>query len=187
MARNNTFSLVLKILIPIALLMLAGYFGYNIYLGMAYPLKYEPLIKKYSKANDVNPYLLSAIIREESRFNHDVQSKKGAIGLMQIMPKTAVWISKKSKMRFHPESLSDPEVNIKFGSWYYGYLKKRYGSEKLALSAYNAGTTNVDQWVAQMGPSKAKKLIPFDETKNFVKRVTDTAQVYKGLYEEELR
>jgi soluble lytic murein transglycosylase len=184
MQKNRPLSLFLKTIAALLVIVSISYFVYGYYIRMLYPLKYEKSIKRYSEATKVNPYLLCAIIREESRFNPEVQSNKGAVGLMQLMPKTAGWISKKANFKLEDGDLVKPENNIKYGSWYYSYLKGKYESNQLALSAYNAGTANVDKWVKRMGPKKTKEKIPFSETRNFVSRVTDTAKVYQRLYPE---
>lgn len=183
-ADGRFLKAIIKIIIVILFIGSLAYLSYSLYMNLTYPLKYQALIKKYSIKNKVDPYLISAIIREESRFQPDVKSDKGAVGLMQVMPKTAKWVSKITSKNYPYKEgdLSNPEKNIKFGSWYFSYLKKRYKSEELALSAYNAGTSNVDKWIKKLGRKGARKTIPFPETKNFVKKVTEASEVYRLLY-----
>ena len=184
MGKNNALSRFLRYFITILLLALLSYFTYSFYLSIAYPLQFKSLIKRYARLNKVDPYLLCAIIREESRFDPEVMSEKGAVGLMQIMPRTADWVSKKAEYRLRDGDLQQPEINIKFGSWYYSYLERKYKNQKLALAAYNGGTANVNRWIRKHGIDKTKESIPFQETKNFVSRVISTAGIYQRLYPE---
>lgn len=184
MQKDRSLGLLLKILILLLVIASIGYLVYGYFMVLAYPIKYKGYIKKYSKANNVDPYMLTAIIREESRFNPKAQSGKGAVGLMQLMPKTANWISKTADYHLKDGDLNKPQHNIKYGSWYFSYLKKKYKSDALALSAYNAGSTNVDRWIKRLGHRNAKKKIPFPETKQYVSKVKEAAEVYEKLYPE---
>ena len=184
MGKNSLLGGIIKKSIVVLVLISLAYFTYNFYISITYPLKNKELIKKYSQENKIDPYLLTAIIKEESGFDAGVVSEKGAIGLMQIMPKTAEWISKKEGYVYKEEDLRKPEINIKFGSWYFSYLLRKYRSTKLALAAYNGGVTNVDRWIKEKGVNKASDDIPFTETDDFVDDVINTSKVYKRIYPE---
>jgi soluble lytic murein transglycosylase len=135
--------------------------------------------------------MVVAVIYEESHFNPKAVSKAGAIGLMQLMPKTAEWISKSLKEQKPDDSkMTNPKQNIKYGSWYLSFLKKRYGRDDLALAAYNGGFQNVDKWLSQSfakGRSIDEIEITFGETREFVKRVQSTQKIYQRLYAEDLK
>lgn len=155
-----------------------------------YPLEFKALILKISKLNSVESSLIAAVIYEESRFQSNAKSKAGAVGLMQIMPATADWISKKIKAGSVNEAeLMKPTINIRYGTWYLSFLRKRYGRDDLALAAYNGGFQNVDKWLTQSlakGKSVEEIEITFGETREFIKRVKATQKIYKELYKDEL-
>ena len=121
----------------------------NIALKKIYPTKYNEYVEKYSKENNVDKYMIYAIIKAESNFKSDVKSNSNAIGLMQLLENTAVEMSNSIKKdEITEKSLYDPEMNIKLGISYYSYLLKHYrGNNILALTAYNAGMGNVDNWI----------------------------------------
>lgn len=153
-----------------------------------YPLKYATEIDKYSKKLDLDPYLISAIIYEESRFKKDSRSSAGAIGLMQIMPETARWIGSRSEIDVDEGSLLVPEENIALGTWYFSWLLDKYENETLALAAYNGGDKNIDMWLEEndnISDEKFIEKIPFKETKDFVERVRISRSRYEDLYPKE--
>ena len=144
---------------------------------------YESLITKYSSLYGVDPLLVKALIKKESKTNPDALSSKGAIGLMQIMPKTASEIAERLSISLDDNSLRDPEINIMFGSFYLKQLLSYYDDNLiLALAAYNAGIGNVDAWKAQnlQVSSKISK-IPFKETRRYVRGILLIYKVYKIL------
>ena len=153
-----------------------------------YPLKYSTHINNYSKELDLDPYLISAIIYEESRFKKDSRSGAGALGLMQIMPETARWISNQSKMELEDGSLLVPKENIALGTWYFNWLLDKYDNETRALAAYNGGENNIDAWLKRNGEISDEefiKNIPFKETRAYVERVKISRSKYQDLYPEE--
>ncbi len=90
------------------------------------------------------------MIYQESKFDADARSDRGAIGLMQLLPETAKGIAARTGgSQFRVSDLYDPEINVRYGAWYLRHLLDKYGSERLALAAYNAGQANVDRWRAQ--------------------------------------
>lgn len=150
-----------------------------------YPLKYADVIQKYSEEFGVDPYLIAAIIKVESGYKTNVISKKGACGLMQLMPDTAKWIAKNINMEnFNIAMLTQPEINIKMGTWYFSSLLKEFDNDTtLALAAYNGGRGNVAQWIKSgfFVDGNSDK-IPFEETKGFIKKVKKAHKWYKRLY-----
>lgn len=152
-----------------------------------FPLYYKEYILKYSNENNLDPYLVAAVIRTESNFNSDALSRKDAKGLMQIMDDTAEWIAQKMKDKdFKTEDIFDAETNIKFGCWYLSNLRKEFGeNSELILAAYNGGRGNVKNWLNNKKYSKDGKslqYIPFKETDRYIKKVRVTYNVYKYLY-----
>lgn len=152
-----------------------------------YPLKYEESILKYSKEYKVDPNLVAAVIKAESKYNERAQSPKGATGLMQIMPDTGKWIAETIGVEsFNVEMLWDPELNIKMGTWYLSNLSEEFnGDILLIIAAYNGGSGNVTKWLNNEEYSKnGEELtdIPFKETKNYVRNVTQSSKIYRFLY-----
>lgn len=167
---------------------------YGVLAAKKLPLKNVPLIeaaypvlpRPYHKAfNKINPALVYAIIRQESRFKADAISPAGAQGLMQLMPKTALQTAKKRKARLG--SLCDPHVNVPLGCAHLQELLDRYnGSLILAIAAYNAGVTAVESWIEKYGDPREPHVdlidwietIPFAETRNYVQRVWENYAYY---------
>ncbi|MCP4481782.1 MAG: lytic transglycosylase domain-containing protein [bacterium] len=119
--------------------------------------------------------LIYAVIFEESRFNKNAISSKGAVGLMQIMPQTAKEIA--SKLKINKYLLKDPYFNIKFGTYYLNQLLKKYNYDLvLALTAYNAGQTVVDEWLKTKGYLLVTE-IPYPETKKYVANILRNFQL----------
>ncbi|MHB8060995.1 MAG: lytic transglycosylase domain-containing protein, partial [Gaiellaceae bacterium] len=142
-----------------------------------HPLRYEQIVLGHASNYDLDPALLAAVIYQESRFRADARSSSGAIGLMQLMPETAQGIADHTGgTRFKLSDLDDPEINIRYGAWYLSHLIKKYGSERLALAAYNAGQKNVDDWLA------AGEGIAFPETRAYVKSVEELKKLYRRIY-----
>lgn len=118
-----------------------------------YQWPYGKEIHQYSAQYRVDPFLAVAVIKNESGFNPDAESKTGALGLMQIMPETGSWIAKSTDFpNFKAKMLMLPELNIKFGCWYLSELESEFqGNEILMLAAYNAGRGTVKEWMAENG------------------------------------
>lgn len=148
-----------------------------------YPLKYEETILEASEEHDVEPTLVAAVIREESRFDPKVESEQGAYGLMQIQPETARFISERSGIA---GDYRGPNTNIRMGTWYLNYLQNRYDDdERLVLAAYNSGEGRVDAWTSEEGFDVASD-IPFEETRNYVEDVVEAEKNYEELYGSDL-
>ena len=150
------------------------------------PLRHEDIIRQQARDKGLDPSLIAAVIYAESRFR-DQTSPAGARGLMQITPRTADEIARRSGgTEFEQGDLASPQINIAYGSWYLDWLLERYGgNETLAVAAYNAGTGNVDRWIVD-DPGLRADEIPFPETRAYVDRVMDARSDYRDEYRREL-
>jgi soluble lytic murein transglycosylase len=155
-------------------------------LEVIFPLDYWPLIERHSKANGLDPYLMAALIAQESTFTADVRSSANAYGLMQLLPATGRVYSRKVGLgRFSSGMLTQPEANIRMGMLYFKELSDRLGGAHLALASYNAGPSKVVQWAAERPGLPQDEFIddiPYPETQNYVKRILGTAEDYRRLY-----
>ena len=158
---------------------------------VAYPLKYTEEISAAAEEFSVPEEVICAVIYAESNFDKDARSPVGAIGLMQIMPKTFEWLTGDEHLGEHlnKRMLFDPETNIKYGTYYLSYLYKKFDrNTNTVLAAYNGGEGNVAKWLkdpAYSDDGKNLKDIPFKETKNYVSKVNNEIQAYKDLYYEQ--
>ncbi|MGA8217019.1 MAG: lytic transglycosylase domain-containing protein [Solirubrobacterales bacterium] len=148
------------------------------------PLQHEDIIRQQAAEKDVPPDLIAAVIYSESRFR-DQTSHAGARGLMQITPSTARVIESLSGgQTFKFDDLSDPDINIRYGTFYLHYLLQKFGDNEIAaLAAYNAGETNVAAWG---GSNLSLDDIPFPETRNYVENVLEKRDEYARHYRHEL-
>jgi soluble lytic murein transglycosylase len=148
------------------------------------PLKHEDVIRQQADEKGVDAALIAAVIYSESKFS-DATSSAGARGLMQITPEAAEFIARQSKATsFEFEDLSDPEINIRYGTFLLKELLERYdGDEAAALAAYNAGPGNADKWG---GSGLNVSDIPFPETRAYVEEVLDKQREYRRKYAKEL-
>ena len=151
------------------------------YARIVYPLDYASIVRGHARNYDLDPALLAAVVYEESKFRADAHSRSGAIGLMQLLPRTAEGIALHTGgTRFRVSDLYDPELNVRYGAWYLRHLLDRYGDERTALAAYNAGQDNVDRWL------RAGEGIRFAETRHYVSSVEDLKALYRRAYRKEL-
>ena len=176
----------LKVLV-LAVLAIGGFAVYLIgtnppwFERIRYPLRYSEYVRVHARANGLDPALLAAVIYQESKFDAAAQSSAGAIGLMQLTPATAKGIALRTGgSAFTLSDLTDPAINIRYGTWYLHDLVAKYGSLRLALAAYNAGQGNVDRWQA------SGEGIQFAETRAYVDRVEHLRQVYKDAWHAQL-
>lgn len=151
------------------------------YERMRYPLRYEQIVVGHAENYRLEPQLLAAVIYQESKFDANAESSSGAVGLMQLLPSTGQGIADRTGGKaWTPADLRNPELNIRYGSWYLRHLLDKYGDEQLALAAYNAGQANVDRWRSEGSG------IEFPETRHYVHRVQDLKRMYAEAYAEEL-
>jgi soluble lytic murein transglycosylase len=151
------------------------------YVRLRYPLRYEAIVRGHSRNYRLDPALLAAVIYQESKFRAHARSSSGAVGLMQLLPSTAEGIAiHTGGTKFRVSDLDNPEINVRYGSWYLRHLLDKYGDERTALAAYNAGQENVDRWRAE------GKGIEFGETRHYVKRVEHLKTLYRRGYHSQL-
>ncbi len=171
---------IFKIIIVLAIVVLAIKATINYIL----PVKYEDIIERYAKEYKLEKSFILAVINVESRFDKDAVSNKGAIGLMQIMPDTGKWLAEKMEIKdFSTSMLYIPEINVKIGAYYLSELLKKFKNERLALCAYNAGSTNVYKWLKDKDYTLNGDIhtIPFKETDKYVKKIDIIKKGYNIL------
>lgn len=177
-------SNIVKLITILLLLVFAYFFGIFVLKEYIYPDKHINIIQEEAKKNNIDPYLVLAIIKTESGFNDKALSNKQAKGLMQIMDSTANEIN----TEYETLDTYNIKVNIALGTKYLSYLINKYdGNYYLAICAYNAGIGNVDEWLSegvlnQNLNSSSNNNIPFKETKNYLKKVISSYEMYKTLY-----
>jgi soluble lytic murein transglycosylase len=157
-------------------------------LKVLFPVDYWSLITRHSKARGLDPYLVAALMAQESTFDADVRSHANAVGLMQVLPSTGRRYAKRIGVRrFRPSMLTQPEMNVRLGTAIFADLTNRFGGTHLALASYNAGEGAVARWVSER-PGMARDEfiddIPYPETQNYVKKIVGTAEDYRRLYGE---
>lgn len=157
----------------------------------AHPLDYDEIISACSEEFDVPKYVIYATIKVESNFDPKAVSSAGALGLMQMMPNTFKWLTSEEHLDEHlgTKMLDDPEVSIRYGTYYLSYLYKKFDYNwDTAFAAYNAGEGNVTKWLNDPKYSDGKGNltdIPFKETENYVKKVNNAIDIYSDLYGED--
>jgi soluble lytic murein transglycosylase len=155
-------------------------------LQVIFPLVYWDSIRRYSAQHDLDPYVVAALIGQESTFDPGVRSVANAWGLMQLVPSTGRRLARSVGIRnFTTARLTDPETNIRLGTLYFSQLVSRFGGTYYALASYNAGENRVVRWKEERPGLDEDEFIddiPFPETQNYVKRVLGTAEDYRRLY-----
>jgi len=162
----------------------------SIYWQARYPFPYFQEIEKWSISRQLNPLLVTALMRQESRFQTKIKSPVGATGLMQVMPSTAAWIAPQMNADIKKINLENANDNIMLGTWYLDYTHRQYNNNSmLAIASYNAGPGNVAKWlqtIPKRDPDEFVEEIPFDETKNYVRQVFGNYWNYLRLYNPEV-
>lgn len=160
--------------------------AYNLFNAYTHPLKFRSEIIYYAKKYDLSPALVSSVINVESSFNEHAKSNKNAIGLMQIKLSTANYINELNSNKAIDESeLFKPETNIDLGCGYLKYLIDKFKNINTSLAAYNAGETNVRQWLKSGIYSTdgiTLGFIPFKETRNYVEKINKNLKYYSKLF-----
>ncbi len=158
-------------------------------LELRFPLTHQKLVINQSQKQKINPAWAFAVIRQESAFTPDAKSHAGALGLMQLMPRTARQMARRLRVRMRntKRSLLNIATNVRLGVGYLKRISDRYnGHPVLATAAYNAGTSRVKSWLPEAGTSVPADLwvemVPFNETRNYLKRVL----TYTVIYEKRL-
>ena len=157
-------------------------------LQVIFPLTYWDSIRRHAAARDLDPYLIAALIAQESTFDPKIRSVANAWGLMQIVPATGRRLARNLGIRgFSTATLTNPETNIRMGTLYFSQLVRQFGGIHYALASYNAGESRVVRWKAERPGLDEDEFIddiPFPETQNYVKRILGTAEDYRRLYGE---
>jgi len=151
----------------------------------AYPLPYESSIRRWSAKAGLDPMLVAGLIHQESAFDPEARSGKDAIGMMQLLPKTARLLARQVRIRYSQARLSDPDYNVRLGTAYFAELEKQFGGAELALAAYNAGVDRVTLWTSNQTyrePAEFTDSIPFSETRQYVEIIMRNANIYRQLY-----
>lgn len=153
---------------------------------LSYPKPYSDTVQSAAAEFNVDPLLIWAVMREESRFDPEALSYAGARGLMQITPPTQTWIAEQLGQEFAPGDAFLPEPNIRMGAWYLRYLTDYFKEDlDLALMAYNGGAASVEAWQKDPMVTNRDDLlrwIGFGETREYLERVSLSYRVYQELY-----
>ncbi len=155
-------------------------------LQVIFPLDYWPLLQKYAIQRGLDPYVVAALVAQESNFDPSVVSHANAWGLMQVMPNTGRSLARKLGVHpFSTQRLTEAEVNVRLGTQFFADSIRKFGGVHFALAAYNAGDSRVASWQRErpgMPQDEFIDDIPFPETQNYVKRILGTAEDYRSLY-----
>lgn len=154
---------------------------------LVYPLPYAEEIDRFAGKARIDPMLVAGLIRQESGFQADAVSRAGALGLMQVLPKTARNVARSAHVRYARQRLFEPGYNLRLGTTYLASLLRSFGSLEAALAAYNAGEDRVITWQAGRSftePAEFVESIPFTETREYVQIVIRNAEIYRLLYGE---
>jgi soluble lytic murein transglycosylase len=155
-------------------------------LQIIFPLTYWDLIRKHAAARNLDPYLVAALIAQESTFDPKARSSANAWGLMQVIPSTGRRLARTLGIRrFSTPMLTDAQTNIRIGTLYFSRLVEQSGGVHFALASYNAGENRVVRWKAERPGVEQDEFIddiPFPETQNYVRRILGTAEDYRALY-----
>ena len=157
----------------------------NAYWYGLFPFPYQSAIVTHARQEDINSLLPISVMRKESTFDPKIDSRVGAVGLMQVIPRTADWIAQQNEIDSY--DLTKPDDNIRMGTWYLAHNHQRYQNNSLyAIASYNAGTGNVNRWLEQFSlqdPDLFVEQIPFPETKDYVEGVFGNYWNYLRLYD----
>lgn len=155
-------------------------------LQVIFPVDYWPLLQKYATARSLDPYLVAALVAQESNFDPVIKSSANAVGLMQVLPSTARSYARRLGIKpFSAKRLTEAEVNVQIGTNIFYDTVKKFGGVHFALAAYNAGDSRVFAWQRERPGLPQDEFIddiPFPETQNYVKRILGTAEDYRKLY-----
>ncbi len=159
-----------------------------VYWQALYPFPYEEIILKWSKQRQLNPLLVTSLIRQESRFEREIESSAGAMGLMQVIPPTAKTAARNIGLSSY--SMTNPEDNVNIGTYYLDFTHKKYGNNSmLAIASYNAGPNAVAKWINRYGLTDVDEFvekIPYRETKGYVESVFENYWNYMLVYNPEV-
>ncbi|MEO6222002.1 MAG: lytic transglycosylase domain-containing protein, partial [Vicinamibacterales bacterium] len=154
--------------------------------AVLFPVAHWDLIQKYAATYRLDPFLIAALVAQESTFDPAVRSSANAWGLMQVLPSTGKQYARTLKIApFTTASLTNPEINVRIGTAYFADKIKEFGGVAPALASYNAGESPVRRWLAERpGVDRDEFIdgIPYPETQGYVKKIIGTAEDYRLLY-----
>ncbi|HEV3063316.1 MAG TPA: transglycosylase SLT domain-containing protein [Vicinamibacterales bacterium] len=156
-------------------------------LRVRFPVNYWPQIQKYSAERGLDPYMMAALIAQESNFTADIRSPANAYGLMQLLPATGRYYARTLSLnrKFTVAMLKTADTNLRMGTAYFADLVKQFGGAHYALATYNAGPNRVARWISERpGVDRDEFIdgIPFPETQDYVKKIIGQAEDYRRLY-----
>ena len=154
-------------------------------LAVIYPLGFWSLLQQHARQHAVDPYVLAALVAQESSFIPDIRSSARATGLMQLMPGTAARYARRLGVPATRTLLTRPETNVRLGTAYFADLVREFGEVHLALASYNAGENRVRRWLAARRDLSRDEFIddiPFPETRMYVKKILGAAENYRRIY-----
>ncbi len=158
-----------------------------------YPLGWWPIIKEEAKRNNIDPYLITGLIRQETIFNPTAISRANAMGLMQLLPSTGRSVAKRYSLgggTISSADLLNPTLNIQLGTAYVAEQVRQFGRFEYVAAAYNGGPSRVARWLRELPPGDIEEwvdAIPLSETRAYVQGVYRNARQYKRLYDEQGR
>ena len=184
----------LVLLLVLVTVLLGGWRLWNtdaVQMRFVYMWDYQQDIITYSEKNNVDPFLIAAIIKNESNFKHKAVSGVGAVGLMQIMPDTGRWIAEQMGLADYKDSdLYQARTNIRMGCWYVGELEHEFQHNLVLLMiAYNAGRGQTHDWMQENGwdyDFNDIKAIPYADTREYVAKVLQDRDKYYLLYKDKI-
>jgi soluble lytic murein transglycosylase len=152
-----------------------------------FPIDYWPLIQRYAAERDLDPYMVAALINQESTFDAGVRSHANAYGLMQLLPSTGRQYARSLQIprRFSLSMLTTADTNLRMGTAYFSDLVKKFGGAHYALATYNAGPGRVVRWIGERPNVDRDEFIddiPYAETQDYVKKIIGQAEDYRRLY-----
>lgn len=180
------FKKMAKFILAIMVLALVLFAFHKPIAKQIYKLEYQDIIDKNAEIYNIDKNLVYALVKKESKYDPLAVSKKGAKGLMQIMPETGEYIAKLiGDKNYKEDDLFDAETSIRYGTYYLGKLKKDFnGDIDAMLAAYNGGEGNVRKWMAENNGDLIADEIPFIQTKNYVKSIKRDYKIYDYLYSQ---
>lgn len=195
--RKNSFPrkyLYVGIFLLSAIILFAGWKIWNsdaVQMRFVYMWPYQQEILYYSERNKIDPFLVAAIIKNESGYDGKAVSHVGAVGLMQIMPETGQWIAEQMGLEdYHEDDLYLTKTNIRMGCWYVGELEHEFqGNLALAMIAYNAGRGQTKMWMDENQwdyDFNHLEEIPYPDTKEYVAKVLRDRDKYYLYYRDQI-
>ena len=186
--KSHSGTIAFIVLVAVIVAAVAIYNAYNKWVLSEHPIRYSEYVERYAKENDIDKYLVYAVIKTESGYDSGAVSNVGARGLMQIMENTFDWIKFKlddEVTQYHEMFI--PEHNIRYGCYLLGYLYKEFGNIDATMAAYHAGRGKVNEWLADPEYSKDGvhlDVIPISDPAHYVDKINKAMATYKKIYED---